>query len=590
MSETLAQTWLSLQCQMIPHLRRAYAQLDIAGDRPLSATVQWPADGADVTDLAAAAQLAITNQGAVMGTAESAAENSAPRRAHLACPLMIGGRMSGAVAVEVDTLPEQQERIVVQLLKWGGSWLEFVLSQEQNPSTGGVAMLLDSLAASLEHEKFPAAATELVTSLARALDCTRVSLGLLEGKHNRILALSDSVGFNRKTSLLRDIELAMDEACEHDAALAYPPADPTASGTAYPAHVRLAGHEQDEAICTLPLIEHQRLIGALCLERGGQRPFDAALLERLKGMAALLGPILELKRKDERWIGGKIKAALHDYLTRLTGPRHAGVKAGAAAALAAALLLGFGSGDYRVSADATLEGTVQRALVAPIEGYIGTASVRAGSLVKAGDVMASLDDKALRLEQRRWASQRDERSNQYGRALGKFDRAEAKILNTQVAQADAQLALVNEQLARTRIIAPFDGIVVSGDLSQSLGAPVERGQVLFEVAPLDAYRIMLDVDEGELLHVRVGSRGELALASLPERTFPLIVDKITGVAESQDGRNVFRVEARLEEPLKYLRPGMKGVAKIDAGERKLIWIWSHTLIDRMRLWLWSWLP
>ncbi len=589
MSETLAQTWLSLQCQMIPNLRRAYAVLDMAGDRALTATAHWPAECRDPGELAAAVQLAISSGGAVMGTAAAGTENGAGRLVHIACPLMIGGRLCGTVAVEVDSLPEQQERIVVQLLKWGGSWLDFLLSREPAPDTGGVAIFIESLAASLEHERFPAAATELVTALARILDCQRVSLGLLAGKHNRLRALSHSVNFDRKTNLLRDIERVMDEACAQDAALVYPPLEGARNSTPPSAHAQLAQQEHQEALCALPLVAHGHIIGALCCERAGQRPFDAATMARLTGIAALLGPIIELKRKDDRWLIAKIKDALHDHLSRLAGPRHVAAKT-AAAALTVALLLSFGSGDYRITADATLEGTVQRALVAPIDGYIGSASVRAGALVKAGDVLASLDDKELRLEQRRWTSQRDERTNQYGRALGKFDRAEAKILHTQVAQADAQLDLVNEQLARTRIVAPFDGIVVSGDLSQSLGAPVERGQLLFEVAPLDAYRIMLDVDEAELMNVRVGSRGSLALAALAERPFPLIVDKITGVAEAQDGRNVFRVEARLEEPMKYLRPGMKGVAKIEAGRHKLIWIWTHTLLDRLRLWLWSWLP
>ena len=59
--------------------------------------------------------------------------------------------------------------------------------------------------------------------------------------------------------------------------------------------------------------------------------------------------------------------------------------------------------------------------------------------------------------------------------------------------------------------APFDGIIVSGDLSQSLGSPVERGQVLFEVAPLDGYRIVLRVDERDIPYVALGQRGELAV-------------------------------------------------------------------------------
>ena len=56
----------------------------------------------------------------------------------------------------------------------------------------------------------------------------------------------------------------------------------------------------------------------------------------------------------------------------------------------------------------------------------------------------------------------------------------------------AAAGLTGQQLERMQIMAPFDGVVVSGDLSQSLGSPVERGDVLFEVAPLDDWRLMLE--------------------------------------------------------------------------------------------------
>ena len=53
----------------------------------------------------------------------------------------------------------------------------------------------------------------------------------------------------------------------------------------------------------------------------------------------------------------------------------------------------------------------------------------------------------------------------------------------------------DRKIARSRLAAPFDGIVISGDLSQQIGAPVETGKKLFEIAPLQSYRIILQVDE-----------------------------------------------------------------------------------------------
>src|SRR5207237_9847082 len=144
----------------------------------------------------------------------------------------------------------------------------------------------------------------------------------------------------------------------------------------------------------------------------------------------------------------------------------------------------------------------------------------------------------------------------------------------------AQLALVDEQLARTEIVAPFDGVLVSGDLTQSLGAPLERGQVMLELAPLDAYRVVLQVDEHDLAPVKLGQKGELILTALSGERYAFVVSKITPVASAKDGRNLFRIEAELAaKAAPRLRPGMEGIAKIEIGEHRLGWIWSHRLLD-----------
>lgn len=139
-------------------------------------------------------------------------------------------------------------------------------------------------------------------------------------------------------------------------------------------------------------------------------------------------------------------------------------------------------------------------------------------------------------------------------------------------------------------MAPFAGVVVAGDLSRSIGRTVRRGEVLFQVAPLDAYRVRLGVDESQIADIQVGQRGSLLTTSLPTEPFAIEVEQIIPVAEARDGRTVFQVEANLESPSAVLRPGMEGIAKIDIGERRLTWIWSRMLIDWLRLKLWTWLP
>jgi multidrug efflux pump subunit AcrA (membrane-fusion protein) len=187
-------------------------------------------------------------------------------------------------------------------------------------------------------------------------------------------------------------------------------------------------------------------------------------------------------------------------------------------------------------------------------------------------------------------SEREQLLRKHRQSMAAEDRASMGVVAAQINQAQAQLSLVEEKLERATLVAPFDGIVVSGDLSQLLGTPVELGKLLFEIAPLDAYRVILKVDERDIAYLNTGQRGELALSGIPNEVMPFGVKQITPVSTPQEGRNYFRVEAQIDNPSARLRPGMEGVGKISVGEHKLIWIWTHSLIDWLRLWAWRWTP
>jgi multidrug resistance efflux pump len=211
-------------------------------------------------------------------------------------------------------------------------------------------------------------------------------------------------------------------------------------------------------------------------------------------------------------------------------------------------------------------------------------------MVRAGDPLASLDTRDLRLERVRWQSQVEQLEKQRRQALATREASQVEILAASLAEARAELARIDDRLARADLVAPFDAIVISGDLSQRLGAPVEKGGVLFEVAPLDAYRMILKVEETDVAELRVGQTGRVVFAALPDESVPFRVEKLTPVAVAEEGRNYFRVEASLERAEPRLRPAIEGVAKVEVDRRRLIWIWSHDAIDWLRVALWRWLP
>jgi multidrug resistance efflux pump len=210
--------------------------------------------------------------------------------------------------------------------------------------------------------------------------------------------------------------------------------------------------------------------------------------------------------------------------------------------------------------------------------------------VRQGQLLCALDKRELSLQLVRWQSERDQYQRQHREAMATGNRANMRVLREQINRAEAQIGLLEDQLQHSQLLAPFDGYIVSGDLSQSLGSPVEKGAVLFEVAPLGNYRVKLKVDEHDISAIKVGQQGMLILNSLPDLDLPITVQKVTPVSATEEGENLFVVEARINQESERLRPGMEGVGKIVIGKRKLIWVLAHDIIDWFRLWLWSWWP
>lgn len=589
--EEFCTSWLLIQCHAIGGVSDGVVVLQRSASSAFTPVAFYPEKPRDRNRLARVAESALKAGHGIVEPVK--APEGTPQRYQLAYPVRLDGQVRGVVGVDLDPRPEAQLQAAIRSLQWGSGWLELLLrrhSDPHEPERQRLKTALDLVATLLEQPDFKEAATAFTTQLATALGCDRVCLGVVRAGRARIHSVSHSPQFERRANLLRAVEEAMEEALDQGERVVYPPAA-GAQPTVTRAHEALLQESAAGAAATFPLRHGERIVGALTLERAAGHRFDDAALVVGDAVASVAGPIVELKRDSEASLATHAGRSGIGLWRRIAGPGHAGLKLGALALVALAAFLALASGEFRISANATLEGSVQRAITAPINGYVKEAGLRAGDVVKTGQVIGRFDDRDLRLERLKLVSQRDQFERQYREAMGRRERAQAQIVSAQIAQADAQLALVDEQLERTVMLAPFDGVIVSGDLSQNLGSPVERGQVLFQVAPLERYRVVLQVDEGDIAHVLAGQRGELTVASIPGERFGFAVRKITSVNTAKEGRNFFRVEAELEaEAGARLRPGMEGVGKISVDERKLVWIWSRSSVDWLRLKIWSWLP
>ena len=589
--KTFSAAWLEIQSRLIgAQARCGIVVFGIPDQGPFEPTAIWPVGSLGSPVLAEAIESAINKRIAVIKNGRRVSAERTPNSHVIACPLLVDSQICGAVAFEVDHCPEPELQQIQEQLEWGTGWLEVNIHRNKYTSSDRLDTVLELVATSLHHDRFQASATAVATELAGLLGCERVSIGFLRGKHSQLRALSHSATFGKKGNLIRSIEAVMDEAIDQHATVLFP-AHSEAALQVTRAHAELAKLQDDGSICTIPLTEGERLLGAMVLERPSGESFDERTIRLCEHTASLLGPLLDVKRKDDRWLIFKAADSGRTLLKKLIGPRHVGLKLGAITALSLILFFTFADGDYRVTADATLEGTVQRAIAVSMAGYVVEANVRAGDIVKAGDILFLLDDRDLRLERLKWTSQKLQSSREYSEAVADHNRAKSRILSAQVEQAEAEIALLDEELERTRVTAPFDSFVVSGDLSQSLGSPVERGDILFELAPLNSYRVILKVDERDINQIVVNQIGQLVLSSSPEEALPITVEKITPLSKAEEGQNYFRVEARLDGTISpRLRPGMEGVGKINIERRKLIWIWTYKITHWMRMFFWSWWP
>jgi len=591
--DAFCRSWLALQCRMMGGVRAGMVLLGTADRGPFRPVAIWPEGRRNLKHLTKTAERTLAERRGVVSHGEPDEGQAQNGYYEIGYPIEARGSLHGAAVLEVTPKSEGKLQGMMRQLHWGASWLELLFAREaeaaEKETREKIQAALDLVATAVGHERFYASAMALVTALATTLPCDRVSIGFVKRGRARVTAVSHSAEFKEQTNVIRGLGEAMDEAIDQRETIVYPP-PPEGASAVMQAHAAFADEHGSGALLSVPLEAGGHAVGALLLERSADRPFDQKTVDLCRSVGSLIGPVMETHRREDRWLGAKVWDSLKRYVKDLVGPSHVALKLTTAVIGGLLAFCFFAEGDYRVSAKTVLEPITQRAAAAPFNGYIREAPIRAGDQVRAGDLLVMLDDRELRLERSKSVSKLEEYRKEYHKAMAEREAAKAEIATAQMSQAQSEIALLDDQLAHTRVVAPFDGIVVSGDLSQSLGSPVEKGKVLFEVAPLDSYRVVLEVDERDIADVQVGQRGHLLLSAFPSDPVEVTVSKVTPVNTAKEGRNFFRVEATLDQARERLHPAMEGAGKIEIDQRLLVWIWTHQVVDWVKLTLWTWLP
>ena len=587
---------LAVQCQVAP--ARAGAILRPGGERGPEVLAVYPPlpQGAQAPVwLAQAAEVCprVVRDGATAVRPVHGAEDlyGQPARQQLVMVPLRGERAVRGVAVFVvpvqadPALAAVRERLelTVGLL----SLYEMrLLLQRRQADLGRLRTAMETLATAGTHDRFKGLAMALVNEIATRWQADRVSVGFLKGRYVHLTATSHTEKFSRKMQLVQDIEAAMEECLDQDIEVLHPsPKEATyvARAAGELARRHGAGH-----VLSMPLRHGGEPVAVLTLERPADAPFTVDEVESLRLASDLVTPRLADLEAHDRWFGARMAAAVRRTAAAVVGPKHTWIKVAVLVAVGLLAFMIFGKGTYKVEAPFVLEPITQQVVPAPFDGFLEAVHVEAPEQVVAGEtVMAELETADLRMQLAEARAERATYQKQAAAARRDFKTVEAQIAEAQADQVSARIDLLQRHIGQARIVAPITGRVVSGDLKKRLGAPVKTGDVLFEVAPLEALRAELAVSEEDVADLELGQEGELATAGFPGRHFGFVVERITPVAQVEEQENVYKVRVRLKRLDPRMLSGMEGVAKVEIGERRYIWIWTRPIVRwvRMKLWI-----
>ena len=443
---------------------------------------------------------------------------------------------------------------------------------------------LDLLALLYDEKRFVAAAMLLCNELAGRFACERVSLGWVKGDYIRLQAMSHAENFQKRMQAVRQLETAMEEAYDQDEEILWPA--PPDSASIAREHEALAREQGVHYIASVPLRAQGEVCGVLLFERSAPA-FSDSEVGHIRLLADQISCRLWEIHARDRWFGARCWSAVQRGVAFCLGPRHAMAKLAAILGSIILIFFCFFPVPFRIQAPFVIRTETSLYLPAPFDGFLAAVHVEPGDIVDAGQVLLEMDTREMILEE--IAANADQlrylRESEKARAEGRP--ADMRIAEAQAEQARVRLELTRHRLRQAGLTASYDSVVLEGDLKDRIGAPLRQGDTLMRLARLDELYVSLDIDQRDIHAVMPQARVRFAFASRPGYWFEGELERIDPLAQARERKTFFPAKCRIQgEDLAWMRPGMTGLSKIDAGQRPLVWIATRRTLDFIRLHLW----
>lgn len=265
----------------------------------------------------------------------------------------------------------------------------------------------------------------------------------------------------------------------------------------------------------------------------------------------------------------------------------------------------------QVEAQGQVQPVRRQSVYAPANGIIQEVAVANGARVAAGDLLLTMRDPELDLEEQRirgeiattnarLAAARAARIDHDRRgtsaaSLGQLTAEEEEHKQT-LASLSRQLEIIQRRVTELSLRAPLAGQVVRWDLVRSLESrPVRQGQLLLQVIdPSGPWQLELRIPDRQVRHVLAARAAAKDAKQLPVRFLFRMAPKTTYTATLNDVSPATDLDPRGElsslatvtlnaTDIPDLRPGSSVIAKIDCGWYSLGYVWLRELLEFLQI-------
>ncbi len=222
----------------------------------------------------------------------------------------------------------------------------------------------------------------------------------------------------------------------------------------------------------------------------------------------------------------------------------------------------------RTSLPAALEPRHRALLAAEVGGAVESVRAELGQAVSKGQVLATIDERALAqqvAEAEAWLRQAN---LQFERAENLFERkavTKAQLLDavTNRDVAVARLASAKLALDKARVAAPWSGRIAARNVE--VGSFVAPGTPLFELVDASRVKVRAEARSADVRFLEVGREVEVSFDAFPGETFPARIERLGAELDPQS--RTLAVEAELANTDGRLKPGM--LARLDIPRQKV---------------------